>query len=286
MTNDNLPASIDTSLWPTAKESDTSPNQTEVVSRSIIHPKPFPNTGAIWCWEAVSWRVFGSYEAPPHIIKHRSFDHGNDRRPPDTPAIHKARQEEHKSFDAAERELFDLIARKQVKIKGQLPAKAASGRRLNVRSFKYLNISNEIFLNEQLNLAFSPGGELIYRLDMLERLFPSHELRKSEVDPYFPLYFNVMVNTTELNIAWPASSKTAHTIAGEKLLQAWLETEMCASFAISPGKKEMQIRATAAGHSFSNEGFLRAWAQAVKATGAVAWSKAGPKSKGSNRGGK
>ena len=95
----------------------------------------------------------------------------------------------------------------------------------------------------------------------------------------------------QVQAEWSASmvrqrSKTAATAGAEKQLQKWLEAEMRKSPASSPGKREMMRRATIAKHSFSGEGFQRAWVQAVLNTGAAGWSKAGAKSKGANRGAK
>lgn len=78
-------------------------------------------------------------------------------------------------------------------------------------------------------------------------------------------------------------ARSAATAAGEVGLQKWLEAEMRASLEVSPGKDEMMRRAEERGHIFSEEGFIRCWGLAIKATGASAWSKPGRKSTGANR---
>jgi hypothetical protein len=73
--------------------------------------------------------------------------------------------------------------------------------------------------------------------------------------------------------------KVAFTIAAEKRLQSWIETQMRANPETPPGKSIVEASAKAAGHAFSIRGFKRAYANAVNATGASAWSTAGRKSK-------
>lgn len=72
--------------------------------------------------------------------------------------------------------------------------------------------------------------------------------------------------------------KVDFTIAAEKRLQSWLETQMRAKPKASPGKSAVKAAANAAGHVFSNRAFIRAFANAVSATGASDWSLAGRKS--------
>ena len=87
---------------------------------------------------------------------------------------------------------------------------------------------------------------------------------------------------SQVQALWPANPSIAAvkvTAAGENRLQVWLEAAMGASPNASPGKFVVQAQAEAAGYVFSGAGFDRAWAAAVRATGAVAWSAAGAKRK-------
>jgi hypothetical protein len=100
-----------------------------------------------------------------------------------------------------------------------------------------------------------------------------------------PWFDEVRFDADQVRRLWlpSAPSVSVGTIrasnAGEKRLQAWLEAEMRSSPSVTPGKDVMRVRAKEAEHVFSGEGFNRAWANAVTATGAVEWSKAGRKSK-------
>jgi hypothetical protein len=77
----------------------------------------------------------------------------------------------------------------------------------------------------------------------------------------------------------PDGAAAAATIAGEKRLQAWLEDRMRASPAAPAAKSVTRTQAEQAGHNFSGAGFDRAWREAVKATGATAWSHAGTRNR-------
>jgi hypothetical protein len=71
----------------------------------------------------------------------------------------------------------------------------------------------------------------------------------------------------------------ASTHAAERRMRDYLEGRMRASPKKSPGTKEaVRAEAEKAGHKVSDRAFLRAWANAVTATGATAWSQPGRKS--------
>jgi hypothetical protein len=152
--------------------------------------QPFPDAPYLSPWIAASWRAFRTSDTPPHIAQHRSFDVGTQRLPDESSAIYAARQDDHRQFDAAERELMELLAGGQVRAKGQPPARDEFNKRLHVASRGHVDIPSSTFLNRQL--AFTVDGEVIQRLPTLERVFPSHKLRRSDDNPGFPLYHDVL----------------------------------------------------------------------------------------------
>jgi hypothetical protein len=77
----------------------------------------------------------------------------------------------------------------------------------------------------------------------------------------------------------PEHARGASTIAAERRLEAWLVEKMRANPDNPPGKAVIRQEAEAAGHVVSARAFLRAYANAVKAAGAPAWSAPGRKSK-------
>jgi hypothetical protein len=77
----------------------------------------------------------------------------------------------------------------------------------------------------------------------------------------------------------PEHAHGASTIAAERRLEAWLVEKMRANPDNPPGKAVIRREAEAAGHVVSARAFLRAYANAVKAAGAPAWSAPGRKSK-------
>ncbi len=245
---------------------------------------PFPDGSHISPWIATAWRAFTTVDAPGHITKNRSFDHGAQRLPEETEAECSTRQDQHRKFDAAEQEVMNLLASRRVKAVGLPPVAPASPH--PARS--HVDVPANTFLSQQI--AFSPGGELITRLPMLDRLFPPLDIRGSEASPEYPLWHDLLIEAAGLREVWgivqadtapePGSiQKIKATVAGVNRLQAWLENEMRASPHASPGKQKMQVLARANEHVFSGPGFNSAWAAAIRATGAVAWSKAGAKLK-------
>jgi len=106
--------------------------------------------------------------------------------------------------------LMDLLASGRVKAMGQPPARAKDGSRLHHCAPGHVDIPANAFLNRRL--AFVMNGELIPRLDMLARSFPPLELRGSDADPDFPLYYDVLIEAAGLREAWgiaPASQPEA-----------------------------------------------------------------------------
>ncbi len=69
------------------------------------------------------------------------------------------------------------------------------------------------------------------------------------------------------------------TIAAERRLEKWLADRMRENRERPPGKEIIKAQAAAAGHSFSERGFARAYAAAAKAAEAPAWTAPGRKSK-------
>ena len=253
---------------------------------------PFPEAERIAPWVATSWRAFGTLEAPEHIAEHRSFDQGTVRLPDETEARHRARLDEHKRFDAAEREVLNLLACGQVEAMGQPPA---AGVPHKPKLGGHAKVPASTFAD--LELAFDPSGTLSARFAFFERLFPPLGVRGTEASPEHPLWFDLLIEAAGLRKAWGIASANQPeptagpanlaavkaTIAAERRLQDWLENEMRASPNASPGKAKVQPQAQVAGHDVPAAGFTRAWAAAVRATGAVAWSTAGRKAKSGRR---
>ena len=246
-------------------------------------PMPFPEASHWLAWKAAAWRAFGTLDTPAHITRNRSFDGGASQLPNESDAAYAARQDEHRRFDNAERELMGLLASGQLKAEGKPPA-SRNGKQLHEPAREPVAIPGSIFRNQRL--AFDCSYELIDRLPFLDRHFDAHGLHGSDADPEFPLYHEVMIEAAGLREAWGITTERSggtainHPITSERKLQAWLEAEMLASPERSPGKPVMRERAVGSKHTFSGEGFNRAWANAVAATGATEWTRAGRKSKG------
>ncbi len=79
--------------------------------------------------------------------------------------------------------------------------------------------------------------------------------------------------------AAPGVARAASTIAAEKRLEFWLVERMRASPYGPPGKGVVKAEAKADGHRVSVRAFSRAYANAVAAANAPAWSAPGRKSK-------
>lgn len=169
---------------------------------------PFPEASHWLAWNATTWRAFGTLETPGHIISHRSFDHGTSRLPDESDAIYATRQDEHRRFDAAERELMELLASGRVKALGKPPARR-NGEQLHHASRTPVSITADTFTNQQL--AFSPCGELIERLPSLERLLGAQSLHGSDADPRFPLYHEVLIEAAGLREAWSIKTEAPPT---------------------------------------------------------------------------
>lgn len=74
-------------------------------------------------------------------------------------------------------------------------------------------------------------------------------------------------------------TRVASTRGAETRLEEWLAQKMRASPSQPPGKENIKAEAEKAGHLVSVRAFLRAYANAVKMTGAFEWSASGRKSK-------
>jgi len=160
-------------------------------------PVLFPEADRIAPWVAASWRAFGTLDTPGHIISHRSFDQGTVRLPSETRAEHAARVEQHRRFDAAEREVMGLLASGRINAKGQPPAEEAPH---EVKRGGHVDVPADAFLDRQL--AFDPTGNLIVRIDMMGRLFPPLELRGTEASPEFPLWHDLLIEAVGLRGVW------------------------------------------------------------------------------------
>ncbi|MER8654414.1 hypothetical protein [Mesorhizobium sp. M0847] len=69
------------------------------------------------------------------------------------------------------------------------------------------------------------------------------------------------------------------TVADEKRCQKWLQEQMALTPANNPRPKSLWEKEASELFKVSGRGFDRAWANAIVATGAEAWGKAGAKSK-------
>jgi hypothetical protein len=86
-------------------------------------------------------------------------------------------------------------------------------------------------------------------------------------------------SSPEPALATPARAQVVSMIGAETRLEVWLTEMMKANPGNPPGKAAIVEAASLAGHKVSDRGFKRAWANAVKAADAPAWSEAGRKSK-------
>ena len=157
----------------------------------------FPAAGHIPPWDCVCWRAFGALDVPPHIAHHRSFDGGGERFPDEGEARYAARQAEHRRFDAAEREVMDLLASGRISAKGQPPAEGAPHK---ARPGRHVDVPAGDFLDRQL--AFDLGGGLIVRRDTLGRLFPPLDERGTEASPEHPLWHDLLIEAAAVREAW------------------------------------------------------------------------------------
>ena len=252
-------------------------------NRPVLTPQPFPTAGLIAPWVAASWRAFGTLDTPGHIISHRSFDGGTSQLPDESDAAYAIRQEEHRRFDAAEREVMDMLANRHSKAIGKPPA-VKDGRQFSHAAARtYIDIPAITFLSREL--AFAPCGGLVSRLSVLEREFDNQKLHGSDADPRFPLYYDVLIEAAGLRKVWdtlvdPAIPSAAETTsAAEKRFTAWLIRRIKSAPNNPPGKPAVRIEANTAGFNISGRAFIRAWAKAVQEANAPAWSSSGRKSK-------
>lgn len=160
-------------------------------------PCPFPEAERIAPWVAASWRAFGTLDTPGHVISHRSFDGGTDHLPDETKAEYAARQEDHRLFDAAEREVMDLLASGRINAKGQPPAEGAPH---EAEPGGHVDVPADALLDRQL--AFDPHGKLIVRLDTPGRLFPPLAVRGTKASPEYPLWHGLLIEAAGLRGAW------------------------------------------------------------------------------------
>ncbi len=157
---------------------------------------PYPEATHWLAWNAASWRAFGTLDAPEHIVRRRSFDHGTVKLPDEPDADYATRQDEHRRFDAAERELMDLLASGRIKAKGQPPVEGAPH---EAAHGSHVDVPAGAFLDRRL--AFDPGGKLVVRLDGLARLFPPLELRGTKASPEHPLWHYLLIEAAGLREA-------------------------------------------------------------------------------------
>jgi hypothetical protein len=86
-------------------------------------------------------------------------------------------------------------------------------------------------------------------------------------------------SSPEPTLATPARARVVSMIGAETRLEVWLTKMMKANPGNPQGKAAIVEAAALAGHKVSVRGFKRAWANAVRAADAPAWSAAGRKSK-------
>jgi hypothetical protein len=110
-------------------------------------------------------------------------------------------------------------------------------------------------------------------------LFGIHVVPAAALQPAAPAGVQKARAAAEPATLAPEHARVASTIAAERRLEAWLVQKMRANPDTPPGKAVIRREAEAAGHVVSARGFLRAYANAVKAAGAPAWSAPGKKSK-------
>ena len=223
-------------------------------------------------WQAALWRAFGNIEPIDDLLP-RSFDQGTVKLLDENDSAYKKRLELHRRFDLAEREVMDALATEALSASGSLPIRE-DGQRGFEASLICKLLSPVVFRRH--DLAFGPTGEVRPRVGVLAGLFCALHLRGTEADLGVPLFYNVRIPVADLFKVWPQNIRFV-TIKDERDLQRWLEGAIRESPDRSPGKPEMKRRATKAGLTFTGEGFLRAWSNAVAQTGATAWSKAGRK---------
>ncbi|MGI4951925.1 MAG: hypothetical protein ACRYGM_08970 [Janthinobacterium lividum] len=177
----------------------------------IPAPVPFPDAHHVSPWVAACWRAFGTLDGPIHIESNRSFNNGADRLPDESDTSYASRQDEHRRFDAAEREIFELLGSGRVTALGRPPA-TKDGRQIPYAAARaFISIPSSTFLNREL--AFSQCAELVSRLPILEQEFDRQDLHGSDADPRFPLFYDITVESAGLQTAWTIESPTTEAAA-------------------------------------------------------------------------
>jgi hypothetical protein len=110
-------------------------------------------------------------------------------------------------------------------------------------------------------------------------LFGIHVAPAAALQPVAPASVPKAPTAAEPATMAPEHASVTGTIAAERRLEAWLVQKMRANRDNPPGKAVIRREAEAAGHVVSARAFLRAYANAVKAADAPAWSAPGRKSK-------
>jgi hypothetical protein len=94
------------------------------------------------------------------------------------------------------------------------------------------------------------------------------------------------VSTIDVNVIWDASKvppisgpSGGSTVADGRRLERWLTDRMSGNPDAPMSKADTKEAAESAGLRFSDRAFHRAWSNAIQASGATQWSKAGRKPK-------
>ncbi len=195
---------------------------------------------------------------------------------------------------AAKAELLATIRSGRLPIFGRRPAREGLGNATMDPAEPYELIPMEVFADHKLilhaNTVTVPPGSREAKQDQDRRNARRRQGPANLSSPaIYPLYVEIRFRVLDVRQLWkPLSeaSKTHLTAKAETDLEAWLVERMKLEPGNPPGKAAVKLEAEAAGYKASNEGFKRAYANAVKRADTPAWSRPGRKSKGVNRKGR
>jgi hypothetical protein len=119
--------------------------------------------------------------------------------------------------------------------------------------------------------------ELAARVDDLDRIAIYPERNGAEFEP--PRLQNLRVARDDMVRCWsvPGDPPPISTIGAQRACTRWLKEEMSKNPSRPTPKAEMFSQALARFPGLSGRGFVAAWAESVRATGATKWSRPGRK---------
>jgi len=145
-------------------------------------------------------------------------------------------------------------------------------------------IAHGMFEDERIPHPIETAAWPTFEIFVKRKMFHGHPLSvpvviARRIGPPQTRLLSVTVPKAKLRKLWPAAKRTS---AAQTRCREYLTTEMERSLDRAPKpKSDFLIDCQARFPDLSERGFERAWAHAVKVTGAVGWSKGGRRRKSS-----